>query len=420
MTGRKLVILCDGTFNDPSDGTNVFRLRSAAAGPADQLVYYDPGVGIPEMDTGRGPIGRFLERWAGGAFGYGISKNVMQAYRWICQHYEPGDHLYFLGFSRGAFTARSVVGMIRKIGLLGPDLDWDTLTEAFDRYRDEHHPNCPTIDAYRAAQDSTEVGEICIHFLGVWDTVGALGVPVIGLRTLLAARRWEFHDTRLSSHVQVARQALAIDERRAAFLPAPWCADDADNDVQQRWFAGCHSDIGGRHGWLGFEWMVGELRKFGLDVEEPPPPCPDDTVQTRHESLKGYWRFGAGAVDRAVQQVREDGTPSFRAEDLAASAGQLNDCRREDGDCCAEHRAVVPDERWSYARAGTMTRPRRSGWGFARWYYLRQYDEVCRDGDTSPCCDAYRDWLASDPAKPATFRCSLLAEQQAALGGGAD
>ena len=73
----------------------------------------------------------------------------------------------------------------------------------------------------------------------------------------------------------------------------------------------------------------------------------------------------------------------------------------------------MPDERWSYARAGTMTRPRRSGWGFARWYYLRQYDEVCRDGDTSPCCDAYRDWLASDPAKPATYHCSLLAEQQA-------
>ena len=411
MAGRKLVVLCDGTFNDPSDDTNVSQLREALSGREDQLLYYDAGVGIPETDTGGGPIGRLVERWAGGAFGYGISKNVMQAYRWVSQNYEPGDHLYFLGFSRGAFTARSVVGMVRKLGLLGPSLDWRALEDAFNHYRDGHHPNCPTVAEYRSSMAATEVSDICIHFLGVWDTVGALGVPVVGVRSLIAARRWAFHDTRLSSHVQVARQALAIDERRAAFLPVPWCAEaGAANDVQQRWFAGCHSDIGGRHGWLAFEWMLGELEGFGLAFDRPLDPCPE-APQTRHNSLSRFWRFGAGAVDRAVLQVRDDRARTFRAEDIAASASQMNDCRSEEDDCCAEPSPVTGDSRWSYAHAGEMLGPRRAGWGLARWYYFRQYGDVCPEARSQPCCRRYTDWLEGNHKRPAVYQCSLLAEQ---------
>ncbi|MDA0351631.1 MAG: DUF2235 domain-containing protein [Chloroflexi bacterium] len=110
MAPRKLVVLCDGTFNDSSDDTNVFRFKNALSREG-QVVYYDEGVGVTEEGNRKGWFGRTVDSLMGGAFGSGLSMNVQQGYRWVCEHYEDGDELYFLGFSRGAFTARSTVGM---------------------------------------------------------------------------------------------------------------------------------------------------------------------------------------------------------------------------------------------------------------------------------------------------------------------
>lgn len=386
MTNRKLIVLCDGTFNDPSDNTNVFKFKNALA-RENQLVFYDEGVGITEEGGRRGTIGRLFESLAGGAFGYGLSTNVQQGYRWVCQNYQAGDDLYFLGFSRGAFTARSVVGMIRKIGLIRPPVDRFSLREAFDRYRDQHHPNCPETEDYRERLNTLRIEELSLRFLGVWDTVGALGVPVVGLRSFVAAHRWQFHDTRLSSHVRTARQALAVDERRAAFLPAPWCSEDGEpkNDVKQVWFAGCHSDVGGRNGQIAFDWMLAQAEDNGLKFkprrEDRNPP---EAIQTWHNSLSRFWSVSTGSVDRAIiEQLPspEVGT-RFRDESVSTTAEQL--CA---GLCDTDEPDLVPQEdRESLRLRGTMSTPKR-GRGLTLGYYLAQYRGIC--ADRPHCCQRY-------------------------------
>ena len=216
---KRLVICCDGTWNTPdqSDGgrpalTNVAKValsvsRSSEAN-VEQRVYYQHGVGVSRWEHIRG-----------GAFGFGLSRNVREAYRFIVENYEPGDELFFFGFSRGAFTARSTVGLIRNAGILRRE-NAARIDEAYSLYRDRAvHPNDLESQLFRR----TYSFETRIRFIGVWDTVGALGIPLSGVRGLKAiTSRWEFHDTALSSIVDAAYQALAIDERRGPFEPAIW------------------------------------------------------------------------------------------------------------------------------------------------------------------------------------------------------
>jgi uncharacterized protein (DUF2235 family) len=209
----------------------------------EQVSFYDPGVG-----TNPG-----LAKWTGGAFGQGLSDNVKDAYRFVCRQYAPGDDLFFFGFSRGAFTVRSTVGLIRKCGIL-KDVDDAGIDEAYRIYRlDEKPPpgedwkpaDSPTARNFR---DTRSHPREKITFLGVWDTVGALGIP--GLLRGLTSGRYKFHDVQLSSWVKGAFQALAVDERREPFEPAIWETVDApEQEVEQAWFAGCHTDVGGGGGW---------------------------------------------------------------------------------------------------------------------------------------------------------------------------
>ena len=172
MTTRRLVLLFDGTWNKPESNTNVERLRRLIA-PRDALgnvqqVNYIPGVGVK----------RGITHLLGGAFGYGLSGNVLDGYRWLCDTWQAGDEIYLFGFSRGAYTARSLGGLIRKCGLLKRDgrgkLSRADASHAYDFYRDvETRPDDPAARAFRQ-QHSIEVD---IHFIGVWDTVGSLGIP---------------------------------------------------------------------------------------------------------------------------------------------------------------------------------------------------------------------------------------------------
>jgi uncharacterized protein (DUF2235 family) len=242
---RRLIICADGTWNRPdeeSDGvetvTNVVKLARAIR-PIDsqgvsQIAYYHAGVGTHDRS----------DKLFGGAFGRGLDANIRDCYRFLTHNYQPGDELYFFGFSRGAYTVRSLSGLIRNSGLL-KIRHGDQENEAFDLYRNrDEHPNGDDAKAFRAAHSYDPVAIKCI---GVWDTVGALGLPVEFFR-LGTHDKYRFHDVTLSSRVENAFHALAIDERRKPFAPTLWeqPVEDMDrNWLEQAWFSGVHSNVGG-------------------------------------------------------------------------------------------------------------------------------------------------------------------------------
>ncbi len=285
---KRLVVCCDGTWNfpDQQSPTNVTKVALAIA-PEDsdhveQRVFYHRGVG-----TNR------FERFRGGAFGAGLSRNVCDTYRFLVQNYEPGDELFFFGFSRGAFTARSTAGLVRNAGVLRPD-HADRVGEAYALYRSANNDRTPRGREATLFRRSYSY-EPDIHFIGVWDTVGALGIPVDGSRFVrLVNRRWEFHNTDLSTTVHNAFHALAIDEKRRPFKPAVWnvqASAPATQWVEQVWFSGVHSDVGGGYkdhavSDIPLLWMVDRAKLCGLQfnpdafVHRSAEPKSDDVVQT--------------------------------------------------------------------------------------------------------------------------------------------
>jgi uncharacterized protein (DUF2235 family) len=246
VSPRRLVVCCDGTWNTPSDATNVRRLFDRLATTDTQRPHYFPGVG-----TAGNPLRRALD----GAFGVGLSENVREVYRWIADVWVPGDELVFVGFSRGAFTVRSTVGMLTRCGLVRFDPDSDdaardavverVFTEGY-RERGDLSGSGLTFQPGFGPDDAAPVA-----FLGVWDTVGALGVPrTFGLlSTLLGRDDNAFHDLVLAPDVRHARQALALDERRGPYVPAAWATPPPGRHASfaQLWFPGGHSDVGGGH-----------------------------------------------------------------------------------------------------------------------------------------------------------------------------
>lgn len=275
-----LVVCCDGTWNTPEDmdhglpsPTNVVKLFHALErdDPKQQKAYYHPGVG-----TGKG----WWDHVIGGSTGEGLDKNIKSAYRWLGANYAAGDQIFLFGFSRGAYTARSLGGLIAKLGLIDltqvgdPDDVWSRVDEVFAAYRkglDFTNPNGCAFHNARAGKPGA--GKTPIHFIGVWDTVGALGIPddfaLLGLFD--NADRYRFHDTALSAIVAHARHAVALDEKRASFAPTLWSKIPAGCDVKQIWFPGVHSDVGGGYLESGLsdrtlEWMMTEAKGRGLAI----------------------------------------------------------------------------------------------------------------------------------------------------------
>jgi len=269
---RRLVVCADGTWNTQEsrrDGepppTNVVKMaravRPVATDGSTQIVYYLEGVGN----------GSPLLRLLGGVGGYGLSRNIRDCYRFLVDNYAPGDELYFFGFSRGAYTVRSLAGMIRNSGLLRGD-HAHLIGKAYDLYRNRStatHPNSVESKAFREAYSH----EVRIRCLGVWDSVGALGLPTFGPFGRRMTRKYGFHDVQLSGHVEHAYHALAIDECRKPFLPAIWEVDTPGQDVEQVWFAGVHSNVGGGYPDCGLsdialEWMMSKAAALGLEFDE--------------------------------------------------------------------------------------------------------------------------------------------------------
>jgi hypothetical protein len=256
---KRIVICCDGTWNKPdSEPTNVVKLARGIlpfANNCHQVVFYDQGVGTEG----------FFDKYIGGAFGVGVAKNILDAYRFIVHNYQPGDEIYCFGFSRGAYTVRALGGLLNTIGLL-PKNQLEHLSAAYGYYRT--HPEKRDTYAYK------DYLRPDLKMMGVWDTVGALGspTPLVGK---IAKRRWiGFFDTSLSSYIKNAYQALAIDERRQPFSADLWTGDINDDQcIEQRWFAGVHSNVGGGYDDVGLSdltlaWMVEKAEQLDLGFED--------------------------------------------------------------------------------------------------------------------------------------------------------
>lgn len=303
----KRIILCtDGTWNKPDQRDKVSGKRkpsnvviiSRAVLPLTsdgihQIVFYDEGVGTGWY---------FADQFLGGAFGVGISKNIRDTYRFLVNNYNEGDEVFLFGFSRGAFTARSVVGLIRKCGLLPKDEAF-FIEDAYELYRrSDIKPDSEVARDFIAKHHSREIK---IKFIGVWDTVGALGIPLGILRTL-TRRFHQFHDVTLSRIVENAYQALAIDERRKDFIPSLWETQGIPGQtVQQVWFTGVHSNIGGGYtdgglSNIALKWMKNRAVENGLVVdEEYLSHFHPNHLGTLRDSRTGFWKF-RGAISRDI------------------------------------------------------------------------------------------------------------------------
>ncbi|TFW09506.1 DUF2235 domain-containing protein [Oxalobacteraceae bacterium OM1] len=283
---RQLILCCDGTnntFTGRVHDTNVLRLVDLLdLGATDQLLYYDPGVGAPDQMPATTAWDALSRKWArlqGLASGKGIYENVGSAYQFLIEHYAPGDTVFLFGFSRGAFTVRAVAGMVNLFGILQRH-SAALIPTLLNVYFAKPEARGKRTRAAVATQIREQFGApqcaaARIHFVGVWDTVASVGLPL-----LLETRITSDGFVRGKRMVHV-RQALALDEHRASFRPRLYWENNGpipgtDQTVEQRWFRGVHSDVGGGYrppvpgqpgGQLSdqpFFWLLNEARAKGL------------------------------------------------------------------------------------------------------------------------------------------------------------
>ena len=293
---KKIVFCADGTWDGKSNHTNVFKLFNALLISSEQMPFYDNGVGADGN-----PIDQFL----GGAFGTGLFQKIKDGYTRISHVYEAGDELFLFGFSRGAYTARSLAGMIATCGLPSKGFDDQLVESAFQAYRNKDQRK--SILAALAAKYGMSDAQITM--IAVWDTVGALGIPAIfgGVDPTI----YGFLDTSLHPDVKNAYHALAIDERREEFPATLWTSEPAPGQtIHQVWFCGVHSDVGGGYDPSGddstttlsditLSWMMDKAKALGLAFSPVAlaryanPLDPKYALDQLHESWSPLWGFPA-------------------------------------------------------------------------------------------------------------------------------
>src|SRR3984885_12722243 len=283
--GKRIAYCADGTWDTAKSHTNVYKLFKALNVSADQMPFYDDGVGSN---------GDPIVKVAGGAFGTGLWNKIKEGYTKIAHVYEAGDSVYIFGFSRGAYPARSLAGMIMACGLPTQDFSDDMVDAAFDAYRDQLNraaklknlSNCNLVDAE-------------ITMVGVWDTVGSLGIPsIFGATDPIL---YGFLDTGLHPRIKNAYHALAMDEKRPQFPATLWKGPAAEGQtLEQVWFTGAHSDVGGGEpddlpgttalSDITLGWMMSKASALGLQFagEAPMPLDSALALDTFHESWKVF------------------------------------------------------------------------------------------------------------------------------------
>jgi len=292
---KRIAFCADGTWDSATSHTNVYKLYKALAVSADQIPLYDDGVG-----ANGDPITRLI----GGAFGTGLWQKIKDGYSKIAHLYESGDSVYLFGFSRGAYTARSLAGMIAAAGLPTANFSDNMVDIAFDAYR-AGNTDLRRQKLQQLANCKMEPNP-SIEMVGVWDTVGSLGIPsAIGQIDPIA---YGFLDTSLNPKIKHGYHALALDERRAQFPPTLWSGPAGPTQVlEQVWFTGAHSDVGGGEPSDGpattalsditLSWMMAKGSGLGL-VFDPAvkaqydcPVSPEYALDVFHESWKIFCGF---------------------------------------------------------------------------------------------------------------------------------
>lgn len=296
----------------PSNVTRISQaIKPTSSDGVPQVVFYQAGIGS---------TGNFINKVVGGATAEGLSENIRSAYSFIATNYSAGDEIYLFGFSRGAFTARSVAGLIDGVGLLTKH-GLHYLAEIFKDFENRENPN------YKPAYPNTPIADkpsaldprykaqlrkkglsrldIPIKVVGVWDTVGSLGIPRIEWLERLqlqtkSTKEYLFYDTALNNHIENAFQALALDEHRAAFSPAVWEKPRGnETNLRQVWFSGVHGNIGGGYADQGqanitLAWMMSQVSSF-IEFDQ------NYILDQYEEALKHYdqtdqkprpWSFG--------------------------------------------------------------------------------------------------------------------------------
>ncbi len=259
---KRLVLLCDGTWlgADGARSSNVVHLARAilprSSDGIDQITFYHEGPGC----------GAGLQGLSATAFGQGIDRDIQCLYRFLVHNYSVGDELFLFGFSRGAYTVRSLIGMLRNAWLLRRE-HAALIPRAYHIYRTKWYADADNALRFR----EPHAREVRVRFLGVWDTVGALGIP-LDLFEGFDADRYNFHDTTISRIIEHACQALAIDERSKPLAPTLWNTRTDRTRTEQAWFSGSHLDIGGGYheaglSHLSLRWMADQAQQSGLAVD---------------------------------------------------------------------------------------------------------------------------------------------------------
>ncbi|MDY6816622.1 MAG: DUF2235 domain-containing protein [Pseudomonadota bacterium] len=289
---KRIAICFDGTWNRPEENigedfpTNVLQfaraIRPADGNGVEQVVFYDWG------------IGSYHDEIRAGATGYGLEKNVMDGYRFLVHNYEPGDDIFLFGFSRGAYTARSLCGMINNCSILRKENAY-LVESAFRLYKTKSHKANDDYSMAWKRQHSVDE-RTPIRFVGVWDTVGALGLPFTFFG--LIKDKDLFYDRKIGSNIRVARHALSLDEQREDFEPTLW-EPKPGTDLEQVWFAGVHSDVGGGYGPdrqgriladIPLLWMAKEAEKQHL-VFNNNLPTQTHATAGQHNEYKGKYKL---------------------------------------------------------------------------------------------------------------------------------
>lgn len=296
MRNKNIVLCSDGTGNTGGYGSdsNVYKTYKAVdvtSSDVHQFTFYEQGVGTDKSETNKNKYRKALS----GAFGFGFGQNVLNLYHFLARCYQPGDAIFLFGFSRGAATVRAFTGFVHACGLVdiahaktNGDFDSDKfkalVEQAFDCYRSKDKVAQQTFKQRYAVHDETYApnGDLKIKFIGVWDTVSALGFSkdfsvvlraiFTGLETVvnkIPRLAHDFYDYELNNSIENAYHALSIDDERQTFHPMVWNEHAFGNYVEQVWFAGVHSNVGGGYPRTGMsnvalEWMLSKAAAHGL------------------------------------------------------------------------------------------------------------------------------------------------------------
>ncbi len=364
---KNIVFCADGTWNGlgasdgphlAADATNVLRFFASLAGdvtPGSLRLQDEQEKLCTDADGNALQVAKYLHgvgdsrnaifRLLGGVFGEGFIERIVRGYTFVSRHYQAGDRIYLVGFSRGAYTARALGGMIAKMGLLpadaatAPDGTWDAELAyklgvgVWTRYR-RAAGKMSTLLGYleefkgESIEPSTLV-DAPIAAIGVWDTVGSLGIPLENPADRQRIDVFAFADTQLSAKVERGFHAIAIDEQRGDFEPTFW---DARDGVEQRWFCGAHADVGGGYPSLEFcgvslDWMLDRLGTSGLVVSSqyaPTAALPFGPFHTPYAEAPFNVRphrprvIPPGALFHPSVQARLEGYAAYAPPNLAA------------------------------------------------------------------------------------------------------